>query len=280
MTMRCIVLLTDFGIEDNYVGIMKGVIASIAPAAQMIDLSHSIPPQDIRQGAISLLTSYTYFPPDTIFVVVVDPGVGGVRRPVIARAGTYHFIAPDNGVLSYALNRDPNAQVYEITSLQHRLSRVSNTFHGRDVFAPAAGYLCSGVTLEELGAPLNDYVHLPPPRLEIGDSLITGEVISVDHFGNITTSIGLLTWQHAGELLLTHPFESRSLPVSVRAQAAIRIDGSARISGIVRTYSDVGAGELLALVGSSGFLEIAVNQGDARSMLQARVGSVVELHLG
>ncbi|MDX2138365.1 MAG: SAM-dependent chlorinase/fluorinase [Chloroflexota bacterium] len=275
-----IALLTDFGMDDSYVGVMKGVISGICPDARIIDLTHAIAPQNVRQGAFELLTTYTYFPADTIFLVVVDPGVGGTRRPMLARAGTYTFIAPDNGVLSYVLDRDPAAQVHELTSAQHRLSRVSNTFHGRDVFAPAAAYLARGGAPEVLGPRLESYVRLPQPRLVRDDKRIRGEAVHVDHFGNIVTSIGNLTWTHEGELALHSAWDAQAEAVRIDAKQAVVTYDDWRINGIARTYTDVPRGSLLALVGSSGFLEIAINQGDACAQLSAGIGFEFDLQLG
>ncbi len=278
--MNDIVLLTDFGIDDPYVGIMKGVISTIAPTAKVIDLTHAISPQRIRSGAFALLNSYTYFPAGTIFVVVIDPGVGSTRRPIVATAGEYTFIAPDNGVLSYVLQRDPQARAYELISHQHRLSRVSNTFHGRDVFAPAAAYLSAGTPIDVLGQVLADYVKLPMPRMEITPGRVRGEVLSIDHFGNVITSIGRLAWNHEDELTLTHAFDPEQAPVRLSASACAAVYEDRRIDRISVTYADVPRGSLLALVGSSGFLEIAINQGNACAQLGVDVGFELDLLMG
>jgi hypothetical protein len=213
-------------------------------------------------------------------VVVVDPGVGAARRPIVATAGEYTFIAPDNGVLSYVLGRDPKARVCELISRQHRLSRVSNTFHGRDVFAPAAAFLSSGTAIDVLGQPLDDYVRLPLPQLDLQDRRIRGEVLSVDRFGNIVTSIGRLEWEHEGELLFHHAFDP-NYPITRLTTDRCKVSYEDwHIERLSLTYADAPRGSLLALVGSSGFLEIAINQGNACAHLGADIGFEFDLIIG
>jgi hypothetical protein len=190
-----IALLTDFGISDIYVGVMKAVMRTICPTAQFIDITHSIQPQNVAQGAFALYNAYQFFPIGTIFLVVVDPGVGSQRRAIVAQYNGYKFVAPDNGVLSYVLN-DSRQEIVELTNSAYRLKQTSATFHGRDIFAPAAAHLAAGKALLELGAPPDDMIRLPSPRMEIYGSRVTGEVLHIDHFGNIVTSIGTLTWEN------------------------------------------------------------------------------------
>lgn len=270
-----IALLTDFGTSDIYVGVMKGVIASINPNAQLIDLTHRIEPQNVRQAALSLMNAYRYFPPGTVFLTVVDPGVGSTRRPIAVRAGNYQFVAPDNGLLSYTL-----AQLGEATAVELEApdSEISHTFHGRDVFAPAAARLAAGVPLEKLGQPLAKVIAMPFPQLSVTGRRVLGEVTHIDRFGNLTTSIGVMRWVTGERLLLKPAFgdsDAESLPISSES-ATVRI-GQSRITGIRHTYSEAERGKLLTLVGSAGFLEISMNQANAAAALDVAIGDTVEL---
>ncbi|HBY95291.1 MAG TPA: hypothetical protein DEP84_15285, partial [Chloroflexi bacterium] len=187
-----IVLTTDFGTADIYVGVMKGVIAGIAPTARVVDLTHEIRPQDVRHGAYSLSIAVPYFPPGTIFVTVVDPGVGSARRPVAIRTGGYIFVAPDNGVLSLVLREAPADAAVILAERRYQLPQISITFHGRDVFAPAGAHLAAGVPLEALGPALEpaDLVMLPAPRrFHDEHGVWHGEILHIDHFGNMVTSL-------------------------------------------------------------------------------------------
>ena len=275
-----IALLTDFGLQDAYVGVMKAVILSIAPSTQLVDITHSIWPQNVRQAAFTLLTTCEYFPAGTIFVVVVDPGVGGTRRAVAAKAGQYTFVGPDNGVFSYALASLGASESVELTNPQYRLTNVSNSFHGRDIFAPAAAHLVSGVRLQALGPTVNDLVALPQPKLTLGQRQITGEVLHIDHYGNIVTSVGQLQWQSAAQLALRPRFENLASPVSIAAERAVVQAGERSVRGIQRSFGDVAQGDLLAMVGSSGHLEIAVNHGNAAAQLGVSLGDEVVLSVG
>ncbi|RLC85831.1 MAG: hypothetical protein DRI79_10855, partial [Chloroflexi bacterium] len=189
-----VTLTTDFGTADGYVGTMKGVILSIAPDAQLVDISHEIAPQNVRQAAYVLYTAYPFFPPHTVHLVVVDPGVGSARRPIALRTPAGYFVGPDNGVFSYVMAREPVEALVELRDPRYRLPQVSHTFHGRDVFAPAAAHLAAGVPITALGPPVLDPVTFPPPCLEITPEGITGEVLHADRFGNVITSIGRLVW--------------------------------------------------------------------------------------
>jgi len=278
---RLIALLTDFGTTDIYVGVMKGVMLGIFPELQFVDLTHAIQPQNVRQAAFLLLNSYRFFPAGTIFLVVIDPGVGSTRKPIAVRAGDYTFVAPDNGVLSYALNDFDIVKRVELNNPAYRLSGLSNTFHGRDVFAPTAAHLAAGVKLEQMGNIEFLPVRLPKPLLLIESKHITGEVLHIDHFGNVITSIGLLDWDWVlpEQLRLTPRFGSTP-PLSFAADKAVITIGSQHINGIHRTYAEVGQGEVLALVGSSGYLEIAVNSASFRSLNVAQLGDTVEVQIG
>lgn len=276
---RFIAMLTDFGQTDIYVGVMKGVIRTIAPDAHFIDITHAIQPQNVRQGAFALLNSYRYFPKGTIFLCVVDPGVGTTRRPIAVNAGNYMFVAPDNGLLTYVLHEIGQHTVTELTEAAYRLPRVSATFHGRDVFAPAVAHLAQGVAPELMGPPVSDVFMLPLPDLRVQERHVSGEIVHIDHFGNIITSIGELRWITADRLALHPRFGGgHSVPVAA-GKAAVRI-GAHQFDRISRTYDEVPRGELLALVGSSGYLEIAANQGNAAERLDVVMGDPVEVALG
>ncbi len=276
-----IALLTDFGLQDIYVGVMKGVMLDIHPEARLVDISHAIEPQHVRQGAIALRDACTFFPAGTVFLVVIDPGVGSTRRPVAVQVGSYTFVGPDNGVLTYALEKlDAEVQIVELVNPEYRLPQVSTTFHGRDIFAPAAAHLAAGVPLAHLGPSLERLVQLPRPELNIVGASVTGEVTQIDRFGNITTSIGRLRWVQEDRLLLEPVFEPQRGPLMVSApEATVTLNGQT-IHEIRVSYSEALRGDLLALVGSTGYLEVAVNQGDAARRLEVSVGDRVELVVG
>lgn len=277
-----IALLTDFGLEDHYVGVMKAVIARICPAAQVIDLTHAIQPQNIHQAAFLLANAVRYFSPGTVFVVVVDPGVGSARRAQVVRAGEYVFVAPDNGVLSYVLAElgAETAAAIELTQAAYRLPVVSSTFHGRDIFAPAAAHLASGVPAEAMGQPLEEPVSLSQPTLSLRREAVIGEVLHIDRFGNIITSIGRLAWDADGGLKLEAAFGvDRGRQVSVPAQSTVELRGQI-VAQISRTYAEVPHEAPLALLSSDGFLELAVRQGSAAEVFGAQVGDSVLVTLG
>ncbi len=258
-----ITLLTDFGLSDGNVGVMKGVILGISPQARLIDLSHLVGPQDVRQAAWILGRAAPYFPEGTIHLAVVDPGVGTERRPMAARLGPHLFVGPDNGLVTRLLERaellrQPTAFVH-LDRRERWLPEVSNVFHGRDVFAPLAAHLANGVSLEQVGSPLTDPVRLLLPRPEIFPEGVRGVVEHIDHFGNVRTNI---TRQDLGE--------GRS--------AVVHIAG-AKIDGLVRTFGERPTGELIALFGSDGDLILAVVNGNAASRLGASVGDRVEVLL-
>lgn len=274
-----IALLTDFGVSDAYVGIMKGVMLSICPAARLVDLTHAIQPQNIRQTAYVLLTAYRHFPADTVFVVVVDPGVGTARAPVAVQTGQGTFVAPDNGVLSFVLRREAVRQSVRLENPAYRLPVTSQTFHGRDIFAPAAAHLACGVPLAALGPGLDHLVELSEPRLDIMPGEIHGEVLHTDHFGNLITSIGHLRWTAPDRLWLDPEFGERGPGMALDARACRVTAGAHRLGAVQPTYGAVPPGTLLALVGSSGQLEIAANQGSAAAVLGLAAGSLVTIGL-
>ncbi|HLU11538.1 MAG TPA: SAM-dependent chlorinase/fluorinase [Oceanobacillus sp.] len=273
-------LLTDFGTVDSYVGVMKGVIYRIAPDVRIVDITHATQPQNVRQAAFTLMNSYRYFPTGTIFVVVVDPGVGSERRPVGAMAGGYAFVAPDNGVLSYTLAELGEYHAVALTNSEYQLADTSHTFHGRDIFAPAAAHLVAGVPLDAFGETLDDLMMLPSPMLRVEGKQITGEVVHIDHFGNIVTSIGQMHWVAPERLTLAPRFGENVATVPIPASETVVYIAGHTILGIQRTYSEVGRGELLAMIGSNGYLEIAVNQGNAGAWLDVSIGDEVTVRVG
>lgn len=275
-----VTLTTDFGTADGYVGTMKGVILSIAPDAQLVDISHEIAPQNVRQAAYVLYTAYPFFPPHTVHLVVVDPGVGSTRRPIALRTPAGTFVGPDNGVFSYVMAREPVEALVELRDPRYRLPQVSHTFHGRDVFAPAAAHLAAGVSITALGPPVLDPVTFPPPCLEITPEGITGEVLHADRFGNVITSIGRLVWSE-DELSFEPAFRKAGGGGWARFKAgeATIVVAGREIAGVHHTYAEVAPGDVLALVGSEGHLEIAVREGSAARRLGLRSGDRVVLRL-
>ena len=275
---RVIALLTDFGMMDTYVGVMKGVMLGIAPDAQLVDLTHAVQPQNIRQAAFLLLNAYRFFPPGTAFLVVVDPGVGSSRKLIAVQAGGYTFVAPDNGVLSYALREFGSFQAAELTNPHFRLAGTSSTFHGRDIFAPAAAHLAAGVALEQVGARVEQLVMLPQPLLESENGQLRGEVLHIDHFGTAVTTIGLL--KRDGQALTLTPRFGQGDALTFAADGAVVLIGSQRMERIRRTYADVGQGEPLALVGSGGDLELSINGGNFAQRCGVKIGDPVFLQIG
>jgi S-adenosylmethionine hydrolase len=243
-----------------------------------VDISHEIAPQNLRQAAYVLYTSYPFFPPGTVHLVVVDPGVGSARRPIALRTPAGDFVAPDNGVLSYVMAREPVEALVELSDPRYRLPQISHTFHGRDIFAPAAAHLAAGVPITSLGSPVSDPLTFSPPSVEITPVGIIGEVLHADHFGNVITSIGLLAWSER-DLIFTPAFREpqRGDPVRFRAAGATVTVAGQEIAGVHRTYAKVAAGETLALVGSEGHLEIAVREGSAAQRLGLHPGDTVIL---
>lgn len=256
---KIITLLTDFGIADHYVAGMKGVILGICPEAWMIDISHLVPPQDIRSGAYLLKCVYKYFPQGTVHLAVVDPGVGTSRRGLAIAAGSRFFIGPDNGIFSLVLSENPGWKAYSIENLALRRPDVSHTFHGRDVFAPAAAHLANGIPLDHFGTPC---APLPAdwtaPRSS-GDELL-GEVIHIDHFGNCITNVTDRDIEGLGK--------KEELQVQVRSHT---------IDSISKTYAEAKPGRIMALFGSCNHLEIAVNQGNASRKLGIGSGDRVSV---
>lgn len=279
-TFPVIALLTDFGNQDTYVGAMKGVIWSICPAARLIDITHTIQPQNVRQAAYALLGVYRYMPPQTIVVAIIDPGVGSSRKPIAVETHNGIFVGPDNGLFSYVLKQTEIRQIVALQNPQYMLSEISATFHGRDIFSPMAAHLAKGVPLEQLGPNLNKIEWLDEPYLQIQAHEIEGEVVSIDHFGNISTSIGRLLWGQDDLLYLDPLFGDKQATKNMsgmRPEGCVIKVGSHEIETMGLTYATVNRGEVLALINSAGYLEIAVNQGNAGEQLQIGVGDKVKL---
>jgi S-adenosyl-L-methionine hydrolase (adenosine-forming) len=265
--MPIISLMTDFGIKDGNVGVMKGVIWGIAPDAQISDLSHMIMPQNVREAALILGRSAPYFPENSIHVVVVDPGVGTSRRPMAAKIGTQYYVGPDNGTTTLLLERaEKEGLATEFVLLnkpEYWLSKVSFVFHGRDIFAPAAAHLAIGVPLKELGTSFDDPVKLELPKPEKTAQGWQGEVIHIDHFGNVASNIRIET---LGEAL------------KEMDRITVRL-GGVEIKGLVNTFGERAVGELIALFGSTGNLIVSVVNGSAAERLNAKVGDGFEVFL-
>lgn len=253
-------MLTDFGGRDHYAGTMKGVALGICPDATLVDISHEVPAHDVLTAAFELSAAYRYFPAGTIFLVVVDPGVGSSRRGIAAEAGDYKFVAPDNGVLSIVFDENPPKRVVELSERRYARPTVSRTFEGRDRFAPAAAWLAKGVELTALGRPAGSVYRLEVPRPRETAGGLEGEVIRVDRFGNLITNIDRRTFEKlAGADRLT-----------------IRI-GALQVAKVVSTYADASPGELCALFGSTDHLEIAANGANAAIVIGAGRGTTVQV---
>lgn len=270
-----VALLTDFGTSDTYVGVMKGVIASIAPDANVIDVTHSVPPGDVANGAFQLWKAVRYFPENTIFVIVVDPGVGTERRPIGARWQNRQIIAPDNGILSYLLAQGELDEAVELQDPRFRLENISTTFHGRDIFSPAGAHLAAGVRLQDLGPKLGRLKRIQLPAFEREGNSVRGEVVHVDQFGNLITSVGRMRAE--GELLHVNPWLRRDPPFVLSRDGARAALEDGPLLQLRETFGDVPRGDLVAYIGSEGLLELAVNQGNAAERLGADVGDRVHL---
>lgn len=260
---KLVVLLTDFGLEDWFVGTMKGVIKSIAPAVEIIDLCHQVAPGDIQGGALTLFFSYSYFPRGTIFCCVVDPGVGTDREAIVATDRTYRYVAPNNGLLGLVADRAGSSwRCHKIENPEFMLPHPGQTFHGRDIFAPAAAYLAKGVALTRFGKQLQNFISLQLPAPLWDGRRLTGKIIYIDRFGNLITNVSV-------EELFTR-FKKNTQAI------ALKIRGI-RINGLKRTYEEVRRGEPLMYIGSSGYLEIGINLGNAARQLKAQIGTAFYL---
>jgi S-adenosylmethionine hydrolase len=261
MARPIIALLTDFGTRDHYAGTMKGVALGICPDATFVDITHEVAAHDVLGGALELAAAYKYFPQGTVFLAVVDPGVGSSRRGIAAEAGDYRFVAPDNGVLSAVFDEHAPKRVVELTERRYARPSVSRTFEGRDRFAPAAAWLAKGTDLSALGRAAGSIhrIDIPAPVVDASGAgmTITGQVLRVDRFGNLVTNIDRRTF----ERIVGGPLD-------------IRVGGHP-VTRVVSTYADAGAGEVCALFGSTDHLEVAANGGSAAGTLSVGRGVVV-----
>lgn len=263
---KIITLLTDFGLKDPYVGAMKGVILSICPNANIIDISHEVRKFDIRQGAYILASTAPLFPKGTIHIGVVDPGVGTTRKPIIIETKKSFYIGPDNGLLTLAALKEGIKKVVHIANRKYMLPHVSYTFHGRDIFAPAAAHLANGVPIEEFGPILKKYETLSFSKPKIHKNRIEGEIIYIDDFGNVVTNI----------------YRDILEKIDINERKIIKIqfnDRTEKILKICEAYNEVKEGDFLAIIGSGDFLEISINQGNAAKKLNIKEGTKITAEL-
>ena len=254
-----ITLTTDFGVRDPFVGIMKGVLLSICPSARLVDLTHEIPRQDVLAGGLALEAAAPFFPAGTVHLAVVDPGVGTGRRAIAVRVGGSYLVGPDNGLFTFALEGRGWTAV-SLTAPEYRLAEVSRTFHGRDVFAPAAAYLASGVPLERLGPAVTDPERLRRAGCRLEGGELVGEVLDADRFGNLLTSIPA----------------ARLAEIAGADGIALEVAGR-RLRGPLGAYAEGGEGEAAVIVGSTGRLEIFVKGGSALNVLGIGRGAIVRV---
>jgi S-adenosyl-L-methionine hydrolase (adenosine-forming) len=258
MARPVIALLSDFGLRDHYAGTMKAVVLGICPDVTLVDISHDIPPHDVLTAALELGASYKYFPPGTVFLVVVDPGVGSARRAIAADTGDYRFVAPDNGVLSVVFKDAPPRRIVELTERRYARPTVSRTFEGRDRFAPAAAWIAKGVDLSTLGRPAGEYQRLTIPAAQLAHDSITGEVLRIDRFGNLITNI-----------------DHKMFDKFAQSGAIEIFAGTGRVPRVVATYAEAAPDETCALFGSTDQMEISVNGGSAAERLGLTRGAAV-----
>ncbi len=263
--MPILTLTTDFGIKDGNVGVMKGVIWGICPGAEIADISHMIGPQNIPEAALILARSAPYYPAGTVHVVVVDPGVGTTRRPMAARIGDWYYVGPDNGTVTLLLQRAKDegkgAEFVELNDPKYWLPSVSHVFHGRDIFAPCAAYLAKGVPLSDLGTGIDDPIVLQLPQPQRHGDGWSGEIIHVDHFGNLASNVRV---------------EHLAAALNQKEKIVVRL-GNTEIIGLVDTFGERPVGQVVALLGSTGNLIVSVVNGSAASRLGARVGDRLEV---
>jgi len=261
MRRPIITLITDFGLSDHYAGVMRGVILGICPQAEIVDISHEVGAYEVVEGAFLLAQTYPYFPRGTVHVVVIDPGVGTARRPIVAEAAGQRFVAPDNGVLSMMYARE-KPKVRWITAEKYFLKPVSQTFHGRDIFAPVGAHLARGVAPAKMGKQITDYLRLHFERpVRTARRAWTGAVLKIDRFGNLVTNFPAEEFPD----LQKRPFE-----MSI---------GLETVNRLARNYAESGPGQLFVIVGSSGYLEVSASQASAAKMLGCGVGAPVELRI-
>ncbi len=254
--MSTITILTDFGNQDPYVGIMKGVILNIFPSINLVDISHDIPSFSIKHAAFSLFSYYRYFPEGAVHLVVVDPGVGSFRKAIVVEAGNRYFVLPDNGIITYVWNHEEKKKAYILENEKYFLKPISNTFHGRDIFSPVAAYTAKGVNIEEFGSPLKAPFLLPPLTLKKEKSSILGEIIYIDKFGNAVTNIekGLIS----------------------KNVSCIKVKDFC-IKRILRYYGEAEKGEKFGIFGSMNFLELSENQEKLSDSMNLNIGDEVQV---
>jgi S-adenosylmethionine hydrolase len=273
---KTIVLLTDFGTQDAYVGIMKGVIAGIDAQARLIDLTHSIPPGDIHRAAFELWRAVNYFPKDSIYLTVVDPGVGTLRRSIAVRWSTFAAVGPDNGVFSFLYVHENPLAAVELTNTAYHLEPTSQTFHGRDIFAPVAAHLSYGVRFKDVGKPIEYPVRFPMPLLQVERGpTIRGAIMHADRFGNLITSIGYL--KREGKILTFDPWLPELPCITFTGEPHVYLKKHYPLP-IHSTFMEVPEGRPVAYIGSSGLLEIAINAGNAADTLKLSPEQRVLLH--
>lgn len=260
-----ITLTTDFGLNDHFIGTMKGVMLGIVPEAEIVDICHAVQAFDVLDGALAIAQSYSYFPSGTVHVVVVDPGVGTARRPILLSTERHHFVAPDNGVLSLIYGREERLHVRHITADHYYLQPMSNTFHGRDIFSPVAAYLAKGVDPEKFGDRIEDFVRFNAPKPKPVDAqTLRGVVLRVDRFGNLVTNF---TPQDVPALFQAEP---PSFKIVV---------GKKEITAMRSNYAEGTPNEVFGILGSMGYLELAANRAAAAQILGAGKGAEVNVVL-
>ncbi len=276
MKKPIIALLTDFGISDPYVGIMKAVITTINPGARLIDLGHQIPPADIQRAAFQIWQAARDFPPGTIFLCVVDPGVGTDRKAIYLQVNDQVFIGPDNGLFSYVI-QNQESSAWELSNLDFQIKNPANTFHGRDIFAPAAAHASLGTVGPDFGLKVSEPIRLPQPVFIRDKNKITGEIISFDQFGNLFTSLGYFSSE--GEKLECSSWID-SERFSILQPSHLKILVNDLPLPFVSTFASISIGSCAGLIGSTRLLEIVANQASARSILNLEVGSNFSLDWG
>jgi S-adenosylmethionine hydrolase len=271
-----IALLSDFGLEDSYVGSMKAVISDLSPGIPLIDITHLIPPGDIQRGAFILWQASQDFPPGTVFLCVVDPGVGTGRKAIYLQIGNRIYIGPDNGLFSYLLY-EHDYSCWELSNPDFQKKESSNTFHGRDIFAPAAAHAARGISGDQFGVEVNKLVHLPQPVHKIGNGSLTGEILSRDRFGNLFTSLGIFKYSTT-TLHLKSWITNYDLIIQEISQIKIKVGN--QLLPLVQTFDSIKPGSCAGLIGSTGLLEIIANQASAEDLLGLTRGDPVFMSWG
>jgi S-adenosylmethionine hydrolase len=256
-----ITLTTDYGTDDHLAGTLRGVILNVNPDATVVDITHNVTPYDVLEGALAIGSAYRYFPPRTIHVVVVDPGVGTERRPLLVRADTQYFLAPDNGVLSVIFERETALSVYHLTQEHYFLRPVSRTFHGRDIFASVAGWFSKVWQPQAMGEEVTDFKRFALPKAKNENGTLTGVILRIDNFGNLLTNLS-----------------PGDIPEGILKTGTVQMRVNDReVKRLVANFAQGEAGEAVAIIGSTGYLEIAVNKGSAARLLAAGRGASVTL---